>query len=195
MSDVAYFNALYQEEDPFQYRTRWYERRKRALTLASLPRARFARGWELGCSNGVLTAALAERCDQLLATDLSEGAVAAARVMTRGHAHVTIEQARHPQSWPAGRFDLIVLGEMGYYLTPADMQQTAAQVVTSLAPQGVVVACHWRVPFEQARCSAAFVHAQLDACLPRLFSYRDEDMLLEGWSADTTSVAEREGLR
>jgi len=27
MSDVAYFNALYEEEDPFQYRTRWYEQR------------------------------------------------------------------------------------------------------------------------------------------------------------------------
>jgi len=39
------------------------------------------------------------------------------------------------------------------------------------------------------------VHAQLDEGLPRLFSYRDQDMLLEGWSADTTSVAEREGLR
>lgn len=195
MSDIAYFNALYEKDDPFQYRTRWYEQRKRALTLASLPRERFARGWELGCSNGVLTAALAERCDQLLATDLSEGAVVAARAMTRRHAHVSIEQARHPQDWPAGRFDLIVLGEMGYYLSPEDMQQTAAQVVRSLTPQGVVIACHWRVPFEQARCSASFVHAQLDDGLPRLFSYRDEDMLLEGWSADTTSVAEREGLR
>jgi trans-aconitate methyltransferase len=195
MSDIAYFNALYEKDDPFQYRTRWYEQRKRALTLASLPRERFARGWELGCSNGVLTAALAERCDQLLATDLSDGAVLAARAMTRRHAHVCIEQARHPQDWPAGRFDLIVLGEMGYYLSPEDMQQTAAQVVRSLMPQGVVIACHWRVPFEQARCSASFVHAQLDDCLPRLFSYRDEDMLLEGWSADTTSVAEREGLR
>lgn len=195
MSDIAYFNALYEKDDPFQYRTRWYEQRKRALTLASLPRERFARGWELGCSNGVLTAALAERCDQLLATDLSEGAVLAARAMTRRHAHVCIEQGRHPQDWPAGRFDLIVLGEMGYYLSPEDMQQTAAQVVRSLTPQGVVIACHWRVPFEQARCSASFVHAQLDDCLPRLFSYRDEDMLLEGWSADTTSVAEREGLR
>lgn len=195
MSDVAYFNALYEEEDPFQYRTRWYEQRKRALTLASLPRERFARGWELGCANGVLTAALAERCDQLLATDLSKGAVLAARAMTRGQTHVSIEQARHPQAWPAGRFDLIVLGEMGYYLAPEDMHQTAAQVVTSLAPQGVVIACHWRVPFEQARCSAAFVHGQLDACLPRIFSYRDEDMLLEGWSTDTTSVAAREGLR
>ncbi len=188
MSDVAYFNALYEKDDPFHYRTRWYEQRKRA-------RERFTRGWELGCSNGVLTAALAERCDQLLATDLSDGAVAAARAMTRRHAHVTIKQARHPQDWPAGTFDLIVLGEMGYYLSQEEMRHTAAQVVRSLTPQGIVIACHWRVPFEQARCSAAFVHAQLDEGLPRVFSYRDQDMLLEGWSADTTSVAEREGLR
>ncbi|MCF7749826.1 class I SAM-dependent methyltransferase [Bacillus subtilis subsp. subtilis] len=195
MNNAAYFDALYQQDDPFEYRTRWYEARKRALTLASLPRARFMRGWELGCSNGVLTAALAPRCAALLATDLSEPAVAAARRTLAGQAHVRVEQARHPQAWPDGSFDLIVFSELGYYLDSAAMQAMAARLAASLDAQGVLIACHWRPAFEQARCSAAFVHAQLDAVLPRLFSWCDQDMLLQGWSRDTCSVAGREGLR
>ncbi|CTP90850.1 hypothetical protein XTPLMG728_2708 [Xanthomonas translucens pv. poae] len=34
-----YFGAMYRDDDPFGYRERWYEARKRALLLASLPRA------------------------------------------------------------------------------------------------------------------------------------------------------------
>jgi trans-aconitate methyltransferase len=195
MSDVAYFNAIYQNEDPFAYRTRWYEARKRALTLASLPQEHYLRAWELGCSNGVLTAALAPRCARLLATDVSEEAVTAARRTLAGHPHVTVERAHHPQDWPDGRFDLIVVSELGYYLDPAQMQAMAARLVASLDPQGVLIACHWRAPFEQARCSTDFVHAQLDALLPRAFSWCDADLLLQGWSRDTRSVAQHEGLR
>jgi trans-aconitate methyltransferase len=195
MSDVAYFDAIYQNEDPFAYRTRWYEARKRALTLASLPQAHYLRAWELGCSNGVLTAALAPRCAQLLATDLSEEAVAAARRTVAGQPHVTVERAQHPQEWPEGRFDLIVVSELGYYLAEAQMQAMAERLLTSLDPQGVLIACHWRPPFAQARCSTDFVHAQLDARLPRIFSWSDADMVLQGWSRDTRSVAEHEGLR
>lgn len=195
MSDVGYFDALYQRDDPFEYRTRWYEARKRALTLASLPQAHYLRGWELGCSNGVLTAALAPRCAQLLATDLSEAAVVSARQLLAAHAHVRVERAQHPRDWPEGRFDLIVFSELGYYLEPMEMQQMAARLVASLDPQGMVIACHWRPAFEQARCSAAFVHAQLDALLPQVFSWSDADVLLQGWSRDTRSVAAHEGLR
>lgn len=195
MSDVAYFDAIYQEEDPFQYRTRWYEARKRALTLASLPQAHYLRAWELGCSNGVLTAALAPRCAQLLATDISEDAVAAARTTLAAHTQVTVERAQHPQDWPEGRFDLIVVSELGYYLDAAEMQAMAARLAASLDPQGVLIACHWRPPFVQARCSTDFVHAQFDALLPRVFSWCDADLLLQGWSRDRHSVAQHEGLR
>ena len=40
MNTRAYFDQIYQQPDPFQYRSRWYEARKRALTLACLPRPR-----------------------------------------------------------------------------------------------------------------------------------------------------------
>ena len=43
-----YFDAIYAHDDPFGYRERWYEARKRALLLASLPAQRFGRVWEIG---------------------------------------------------------------------------------------------------------------------------------------------------
>jgi hypothetical protein len=37
---MAHFERMYADsEEPWEYRRRWYERRKRALTLAMLPRA------------------------------------------------------------------------------------------------------------------------------------------------------------
>lgn len=74
-ANADYFDSIYQQHDPFGYGTRWYEKRKRDILLATLPRQGFARGWELGCSNGEATCGLAARCDRLLATDMSAAAV------------------------------------------------------------------------------------------------------------------------
>ncbi|UKE46292.1 class I SAM-dependent DNA methyltransferase [Xanthomonas cerealis] len=198
MSSVQeYFGAIYRHDDPFGYRERWYEARKRALLLASLPRARFERGWELGCSNGELTAALAPRCDALLATDLSERAVVLAAQRNAQSAHVLVQQAEHPRSWPPGRFDLIVFSEVGYYLPLPLLQDCIQRLRASLTEHGVLVACHWLHPFVQACMDGGAVHACLAQTLqlPRLLRYEDDDMLLEAWSATPYSVAAVERLR
>lgn len=195
MSNAAYFQEIYQEADPFGYRSRWYEERKRALTLACLPRRRYANAWELGCSNGVLTAALAKRCDALLGTDICDGALAQAALSTRACAHVVLRRATHPGDWPDGVFDLIVVSEVGYYLEAGELALLGQKLRSSLADGGLLLACHWNHPFDEARSSACEVHRELQAELPGVFSYRDDDFLLEGWSTSTTSVAEREGLR
>ena len=49
------------------------------VTLAALPRARYRRALEPGCSIGVLTALLATRCDEIVATDVVDDALAGAR--------------------------------------------------------------------------------------------------------------------
>ena len=72
--------------DPWSVDDSWYEERKRDLTLAALPRRRFRRALEVGCSIGALTARLAERCDEVLALDESEVAVAAAARRLAQHA-------------------------------------------------------------------------------------------------------------
>lgn len=194
---AAYFEAIYVDDDPFGYRDRWYEARKRDLLLATLPQRRFARGWELGCSNGETTAELATRCDALLATDLNVRAVDLARARVAGLAHVDVQQAQHPVQWPHGRFDLIVFAEVGYYLTSTELADTAQRLEGSLTDTGVLVACHWLAPFEQAQQDGRQVHRALGRAtgLRRAFRYRDADVLLEGWSRRDLSVAARDGLR
>ncbi|NLW96886.1 MAG: SAM-dependent methyltransferase, partial [Xanthomonadaceae bacterium] len=55
MTLARYFEQVWQQgDDPFGYRSRWYEARKRDLLLATLPRPLFERGWEIGCANGEL---------------------------------------------------------------------------------------------------------------------------------------------
>ncbi|NYS43147.1 SAM-dependent methyltransferase, partial [Pseudomonas syringae pv. actinidiae] len=63
----SYFDELFRNnDDPWAFKKRWYERRKRALTLAALPRERYRAIFEPGCANGELSADLAERCDTLV---------------------------------------------------------------------------------------------------------------------------------
>ncbi len=195
MNTAAYFDRIYREPDPFHYRERWYEARKRALTLACLPRQRYANAWELGCSNGVLTAELAARCDALLATDLSAAALDEAARATGACPNVRLEQASHPAQWPAGRFDLIVVSEVGYYLSPQEVVTMAAKLRGSLAEDGLLLACHWLHPFAEALSSATQVHRAFARGLEEAFCYQDADVLLQGWSVDPVSVARWEGLR
>jgi len=80
MKAEQHFEALFAARpDPWGSDILWYEQRKRAALLASLPRVRFVRAYEPACGNGALTEALAPRCDHLLASDSSPSAVALAR--------------------------------------------------------------------------------------------------------------------
>lgn len=192
-----YFDSIYQHLDPFGYRTRWYEARKREILMATLPRARFARGWELGCSNGETTFCLAQRCEQLLATDMAADAVEQARRRVAGYDNVEVVQACHPRDCPRGSFDLIVVSEVGYYLQPDELKDLVEQAQDALTLDGLLVACHWRHPFEQACQDGVEVHRCIGQLLslPLAYRYEDSDFLLEAWARRPLSVAQQEGLR
>lgn len=192
-----YFDQCYRHDDPFGYRSLWYERRKRDILLSCLDRPRYAEAWEPGCSNGELTVLLAERCERLLATDVSARAVQIASRRNAANQGVQVRRAEHPGDWPGQRFDLIVFSELGYYLDAATLGQTAQRLAGSLADGGLLLACHWLAPFAEAPTSAHEVHQRLAAALDRpcTLHYTDGDFLLQGWSDAPLSVAQREGLR
>jgi SAM-dependent methyltransferase len=198
-STALYFDRLYQQsDDPWKLREGWYESRKRSLTLALLPRPRYTNAFEPGCANGELTVELAKRCDALLAADLHERAVTLARERVAGVPHVRVEQRTVPREWPsaAGPFDLIVVSEFAYYLDAAELETLAARIAASLTTDGTLLACHWRRPFAEALESADAAHALFDArCgLSRLAHHDEADLLIDVWSRDARSVAQREGL-
>ena len=71
-----YFDSMYaQSADPWDLSARWYEQRKYAITLALLPRQHYRHAFEPGCSVGVLTALLSERCTRVTATDVTAAAL------------------------------------------------------------------------------------------------------------------------
>ncbi len=112
--------------------------------LACLPRERYRRCYEPGCSIGELTKALAPRCQELLAVDCATAAVRRAREATRGLGHVRVERAVLPRELPDGPFDLIVLSELLYYFPSVDVPGLLDGVLQRLARNGDLVAVHAR---------------------------------------------------
>ncbi|KIG10833.1 SAM-dependent methyltransferase [Caballeronia concitans] len=193
-----YFDDLYRhDEDPWRYRTSWYERRKRDLVLASLSRERYESAFEPACSNGELSAMIARRCSRLRACDVSEAAVRGARERLGDAPNVTLEQRAVPDEWPDdARFDLIVVSELAYYLSPEATARLAQRAWHSLADDGEFVACHWRHPFEGKLQRAEDIHAAFDAAFDgtRTVQHAEADFLLDVWSKDGRSIARREGI-
>jgi 2-polyprenyl-3-methyl-5-hydroxy-6-metoxy-1,4-benzoquinol methylase len=148
---TAYFDALYQDNpDPWNFASSTYEAEKYAATIAALPRRRYARALEVGCSIGVLSAALADHCSSLLGIDVAIAAIAQARTRNRGRSHVNFARRAFPEGLagivPAEGFDLIVLSEVLYYLDTASLK-TAAQATWAIAaPDADVVMVHWLGP-------------------------------------------------
>lgn len=167
---AAYFEELYAgDPDPWNFAASDYERRKYAATLAALPRPRYASGFEPGCSIGVLTRQLAERCDRLLSVDAAEAPLAAARARNADAPWVEIRRARLPGDWPEeGSFDLIMLSEVLYYLSREDLACVAGHVRRTLRPGGDVVLVHWLPETSYPLTGDAAVAAFLDGTSPWL---------------------------
>jgi LmbE family N-acetylglucosaminyl deacetylase/SAM-dependent methyltransferase len=150
-------DQLHEEQaDPWGATSSWYEERKRSLLLAALPRQRFARVLEVGCSTGVLAQYLRDRADSLVAVDSSPTAVALARDRLGVAADLRVMAV--PHDWPEGRFDLVVVSEVGYFLSPIELEGLVQRVLSCLTPGGVVALCHWRHPIRGWPLDAARVH-------------------------------------
>ena len=112
-----HFDTMFDESsDPWGYDDEPYERDRFARTAAALNDQRYEFALELGCANGALTEHLAPLCQQLLATDVSSSALAAAQRRVGTLANVILRQASLPRQVPDGEFDLIVASDMLYYL-------------------------------------------------------------------------------
>ncbi len=140
----SYFDAVYEADpDPWCFASSSYERDKYARTLAALDGRHYARALEVGCSIGVLTRKLADRCDSLVAIDISKKPLAEARRRSADAPWVHFTRIAAPTEWPDGRFDLILLSEVVYYLCRDEVAALAIRVCNSLVPGGDLVLVHW----------------------------------------------------
>ncbi len=197
---ASYFDSMYAASaDPWGFETRWYERRKYAITMALLPAERYREAFEPGCSIGVLTSLLAGRCDRLLACDLADVAVRATHRRIGSQPQVRVEQRSIPDQWPSGSFDLIVFSEILYYFGGRDLRRVAELGKASLRPGGTLVAVHWRHPVAEYPQTGDAVHRVLGEHpgLAMLASHHEPDFLADVFiktDSAPQSVAQAAGL-
>ncbi len=197
----SYFDGKYAgAADPWKLEERWYERRKYAITLALLPHPRYRHAFEPGCSIGVLTDHLSQRCDHVTATDIATAALDAAnrRLVEAGSRdRVTLLRRSLNEPWPATQFDLVVLSEIGYYLEAAELRAVLDREVTRLARGTVVIAAHWRHRVDDYPITGDRANDIIGATpgLHHVGGYRDEDVVIEVFdTAPPISVAARTGV-
>ena len=187
------FDRMYDDngDDPWAFEGSFYEERRRALVLALLGCSRYGRALEIGCADGRLTVSLLDRCDEVVALDTSHRAVTAAQERAP---QAVVVQGMAPADLPSGPFDLVLLSEVGYFLTPLELLATLRRCAASLAPGGELVLCHWRHPTEKVPLDGALVHEQAATVLSldRRATYLDDDLRIDVWG-DGDSLARREG--
>ncbi|WP_426138784.1 class I SAM-dependent DNA methyltransferase [Psychrobacter sp. TWR1-1-1] len=177
----TYFDALYHNNtDPWQYQTRWYEKRKREICLAMLPKSHYHYAIELGCGNGVLSELLAQRCQTLISIDGNQQAVKLAKERLAELPHAYVIQGVIPTillnlerklidtdslsdnvSATRSPFDLIVISEVLYYLEPNDIDTVIAWAQQNIAIDGTLLCCHWRYAIDGFAMTGETVHQRL----------------------------------
>jgi SAM-dependent methyltransferase len=162
----AFFESRYQaSRDPWHFASSGYELGRYEATLDALTRPCYRRGFEPGCSVGVLTAALAERVEHLIACDISDTAVVRAQERCRLR-NVEIFQHDIAAGPPCGSFDLIVFSELGYYFPIDQLKTIAHRLANSLEPGGELVAVHWLGTSSDHELHGDVVHKVLAENLP-----------------------------
>jgi SAM-dependent methyltransferase len=181
-----YFDDVYNAaDDPWNFTSSEYEAAKYAATIAALPDKNYQSALEIGCSIGVLTEKLAALCQSLLAIDVNEKALNQARSQCANLPNVRFRKMVIPDEFPDENFDLIIVSEVGYYLSAADWKRAGAQIISRLDLSGVVVMVHWThfvADYPQTGDAVHDSFADLSAeKLKHLDAKRTDDYRLDVW--------------
>jgi hypothetical protein len=110
-----------------------------------------------------------------------ESAVVQTRDAVREFPHVRVARANLPADLPDATFDLIVVGDLLYYLSAEDLETVLDALVERLEPDGDMVAVHFRDRQNPGSYDGFNVHASLleRPGLERLVHHEDEWFLLD----------------
>lgn len=134
--------------DPYGYGSVAYEKGRLSAMEDVLKGRRYKAALEIGAAEGAFTLRLARLADSVIGLELSPVALARAREALRARPGLSLEEA-DVRTWePAGscRFDLIVCGDVLYYLDKpvvADEFEAAfPRIAGWLAPSGRLLLAH-----------------------------------------------------
>ena len=110
--------------------------------------------------------------------------------------HLVHADAR--DDWPTGTFDAVILSEVGYYWTEAELDRVLDRIDACSTDDGILVACHWRHPIPNAAQSGDAMHRRLvRRRLSRpLVHHIEEDFVLDVFARTplAASVARETGV-
>ncbi len=143
--DAGYFDGIFQgDADPWGLASSAYEAAKFDATIAVIADRRYHRALEIGCAHGVLSERLSGLCDDMLAVDISSAALAQAAARLASQTNVRLDRLAFPREAPAETgFDLVILSEVAYYWSDADLVAAAALIGQRLVPGGRLLLVHW----------------------------------------------------
>jgi SAM-dependent methyltransferase len=151
------FDLLYsQSPDPWGanvvgYR---YQRLKYEKLLLLLPKRHYETALDIGCGQGYFTRRLATCAESVLGIELSSVGVANAQQLSTDYANVAFQQGDVRSLRPAldRQFDLIVLADVLYYLSPltdAVLKSVSDDIDRLLKPDGILlIANHFFFDFD-----------------------------------------------
>ena len=113
-----FFDRLWADSDPWALDTSELDQRRYERQLELLSGRRYDRALEIGCATGSFTRRLAPLCDELVALDISEHAIARARAAADAGDTVEyrIANVMELDLEREGSWDLVVLAETSYYI-------------------------------------------------------------------------------
>lgn len=178
------FERLYQAQpDPWQFASSSAEQARYRALISMLRRRRYTQALEPACSIGALSAQLAERCEHLLALDVSASAVARAREHCAHLPQIEFGVGDIRTTPAAGAYDLIVFSELGYYFSQALLRELILRLQAFLIVGGEWVACHWLGHSEDHLLHGDEVHQILQDTLhlKPTGAFRCRDYRIDSW--------------
>lgn len=171
---LAGFDAKFvADNDPWATFSNADEALKRSAILHAIGSGRWGRVLELAAGNGSNSAAIAPRALRLDATEATVSGTKLVATAVRAHkARARAIRLAVPARLPRLRYDVVVVAELIYYLSPQAMAQTARDVGTALRPGGTLVMAHHRVDFPDFMQHAAHIQRRFLAATGRRWRVR-----------------------
>jgi SAM-dependent methyltransferase len=170
---TAAFETAYREsDDPWasaspRYR---YQGLKYDRLIALLPRKRFANALDLGCGLGLLSQKLTHRAENVLGIDIAPAAIEHARRRGAAFDNLAFEPG-DILNLPAslnGRFDLVVVADVLYYLSPLEdgiLHAVVRRIADLLTPGGTcLLANHFFFAADPDSRMSSKIHRAFKAC-------------------------------
>ena len=171
---LAGFDAKFAgHADPWATFTDADEALKRRAILFAMGPGPWGRVLEVAAGNGSNSAVIAPRALRLDATEATvSGTALVARAIRARGGRARALRLTVPGRLPRRRYDIIVVAELLYYLSPAAMNRTARDIAAALRPGGMLVLAHHRIDFPDFAQHAAFIQHRFLAATGRRWRVR-----------------------